>query len=86
MNMTLNFDTDEFMAAILQAVSGKLFEIAEDVRREMGADGTLITIHRNLNSDHSADGMSVLEFKAPAQNEAVLQRFKETFLARTRQQ
>jgi hypothetical protein len=85
MNMTLNFDTDEFMAAIQRAASGRILEIAEEVRREMGADGNLITIHRNLNPDYSADSASVLEIKAPAEHEAVLQRFKEKFLARTRQ-
>ena len=38
MNTTLNFDTDEFMAAIQRAASGRILEIAEEVRREMGPD------------------------------------------------
>lgn len=84
MNMAISFDTDEFMAAIQRAAGEGIFEVAEDVRREMGADGNLITIHRNLNPDQSADSMSVLEIEVPAGHDDLLQRLSENLVARAR--
>ena len=82
--MALNSDNDEFMAAIQQAAGERIFEIAEDVRREMGVEGNLITIDRNLNPDDSADNRSVWEIKVPAGHDALLQKFRETLAARIR--
>jgi hypothetical protein len=83
-DMTLSFDTDEFLAAIQRAVGERIFEIAEDARRDMGVDGNLITIRRNLNPDHSGDSINLLEIEVPAGHDALLLRFRENLFARAR--
>lgn len=66
-----------------RAADERVLEIAKDVLQEMGVEGNLITIRRNLNPDDSADNWSVWEIKVPAGHDAILQSFRENLAART---
>ena len=82
MTIKLNFDTDALMEWVLQAASSRTFQISEDIRREMGAEGSLIRIRRNLTPVRSGNSVSMLEIKVPAGHDAILQRLRENLVAR----
>lgn len=84
MSIKLNFDADALMEWVLQAASSRTFQIAEDIRREMGAEWSLIKIRRNLTPVRTGNSVSMLEIEVPAGHDAILQKFRETLAARIR--
>ena len=84
MTIKLNFDADALMEWVLQAASSRTFQIAEDIRREMGAEGSLIKIRRNLTPVRTGNSVSMFEIEVPAGHDALLQRFRKNLIARTR--
>lgn len=72
-------NSDELKAALAGAAGGRMFEIADGLRRQMGADGKLITIRRDAEPVPGA--VCTLDIVAPRGHEAVVRRLVEECLA-----